>query len=138
MILSELVQLTFEKILQTRSYTVIVMSSHDKKFAIYTDPAVGKVIQTYLTGIESPRPQTHDLCEKIFNGLGVKIKQVVINDLEDTTYFARLFLEQTIGDLRHIIEIDARPSDSIILAIMNNVPVYGTREMLEKTIPVEE
>jgi bifunctional DNase/RNase len=138
MILSELVQLTFDKILQTRTYTVIVMSSRDKKFAIYTEPSVGKILQMYLTGVESTRPQTHDLIEKVFTGLDVKIKQVVINDLDDTTYYARLFLEQTIGDIRHIIEIDVRPSDSIILAIINNAPVFGTREMLDKTIAVEE
>jgi bifunctional DNase/RNase len=53
-------------------------------------------------------------------------------------YFARLFLEQTIGNLRHILEIDARPSDCITLALMNNVPVYCTREVLEKTIAIEE
>lgn len=138
MILSELIQLTFDKIMQTRTYTVIVMSARDKKFAIYTEPTVGKTLQMYLTGVESLRPQTHDLLEKIFGGLNVKIKQVVITDLEDTTYFARLFLEQTIGELRHIVEIDARPSDCITIAIMNNAPVYCTKELLDKTIPVEE
>lgn len=138
MLLSELIQLTFDKIMQTRTYTVIVMSARDKKFAIYTEPSVGKTLQMYLTGIESPRPQTHDLLEKIFTGMNVRIKQVVITDLEDTTYFARLFLEQTIGDLRHIVEIDARPSDCITLAIMSNAPVFCTKDLLEKTVPVEE
>lgn len=138
MLMSELVPLNFEKILQTRTYTVILMSSHDKKFAIYTEPSVGKTLQMYLTGIESARPQTHDLLEHIFAGLNVKIKQVVINDLEDTTYFARIFLEQTIEELRHIVELDIRPSDGIILAIKNNAPVYGTKEMLDKTVAVEE
>ncbi len=138
MLLSELIQLTFDKIMQTRTYTVIVMSARDKKFAIYTEPTVGKTLQMYLTGVEAPRPQTHDLLEKIFTGLKVRIKQVVITDLEDTTYFARLFLEQTIGDLRHIVEIDARPSDCITLAIMSNAPVYCTKELLDKTVPVED
>ncbi len=138
MILSELIQLTFDKIMQTRAYTVIVMSGREKRFAIYTEPSVGKMLQMYLTVIERPRPQPHDLMDKIFSGFGVRIIQVVINDLEDTTYFARIFLEQTIGELRHIVEIDARPSDCITLAIMNNAPVYCTREFLEKTIPVED
>jgi uncharacterized protein len=62
----------------------------------------------------------------------------VINDVQDTIYFARLFLEQDRGDIRHIVEIDARPSDCITLALMNNAPVYCTREVLEKTISVEE
>lgn len=138
MILSELIQLTFDKIMQTRTYTVIVMSARDKKFAIYTEPTVGKTLQMYLTGVEPPRPQTHDLLEKIFTGLKVRIKQVVITDLEDTTYFARLFLEQSMGELRHIVEIDARPSDCITLAIMSNAPVYCTKELLDKTVPVED
>ena len=138
MILSELIQLTFDKIMQTRSYTVIVMSGREKKFAIYTEPSVGKMLQMYLTGIERPRPQTHDLLDKIFLGFGLRIKQVVINDLEDTTYFARLFLEQSIGELRHIVEIDARPSDCITLAIMENAPIYCTKDFLDKTIAVED
>lgn len=138
MILSELIQLTFDKIMQTRAYTVIVMSGRDKKFAIYTEPSVGKMLQMYLTGIERPRPQTHDLMDKIFSGFGIKIKQVVINDIEDTTYFARIFLEQSMGDLRHVVEIDARPSDCITLAIMNNAPVYCTKDFLDKTVPVED
>ncbi len=138
MILSELIQLTFDKIMQTRAYTVIVMSARDKKFAIYTEPNVGKTLQMFLTGLETPRPQTHELIEKMLEGLQIRIKQVVITDLVDTTYYARLFLEQQIGNLRHIVEIDARPSDCITLAIMNNAPVYCTKDMLEKTIAVED
>lgn len=136
--MSELIQLSFDKIMQTRSYTVVVLSAREKRFAIYTDPSIGKMLQMYLTGVEKPRPLTHDLIDLIFRGMGVRIKQIVINDLQDTIYYARLFLEQDMGDYRHIIEIDARPSDCITLALMNNVPVYCTPEVLEKTIPVDE
>ena len=134
----ELVQLSFDKIMQTRAYTMVILEGLDKRFAIYTDPSIGKTLQMYLTGAEKPRPLTHDLIGMIFNGLEIRIKQVVINDLQDTVYFARLFLEQHQGDIRHIIEVDARPSDCITLALMNNVPVYCTREVLDKTVPVEE
>lgn len=136
--LSELVQLSFDKIMQTRSYTVVILSAQDKRFAIYTDPNIGKTLQMYLTGAEKPRPLTHDLMDLVFKGLDVEIKQVVINDIQDTVYYARLFLEQNLGDIRHILEIDARPSDCITLALMNNVPVYCTREVLEKTVPIDE
>lgn len=134
----ELIQLSFDKIMQTRAYTVVVLGARDKRFAIYTDPSVGRTLQIYLTGAEKPRPLTHDLIEMIFKGLNIRVRQVVINDLQDTTYFARLFLEVDSTDLRHIIEIDARPSDCITLALMNNAPVYCTLEVLEKTVPVEE
>lgn len=136
--LGELVQLSFDKIMQTRSYTVVILSGSEKRFAIYTDPSIGRVLQLYLTGTEKPRPLTHDLITSIFEGLHVRIKQVVINDIQDTIYFARLFLEQHCNGIRHIIEIDARPSDCITLALMSNAPVYCTAEVLEKTVPIEE
>jgi bifunctional DNase/RNase len=135
---SELVQLTFDKIMQTRSYTVVILGAKDKRFAIYTDPSIGKTLQIYLTGIEKLRPLTHDLMDEIFKGFEIRIKQVVITDLQETTYYARLFLEQDLGDMTHIVEIDARPSDCITLALMNNVPVYCTTEVLNKTIPIED
>ena len=135
---SEFIQLAFDKIMQTRSYTVIVLGAKGKRFAIYTDPSIGRTLQMYLTGTQKPRPLTHDLINLIFLGLQVRIKQVVINDLQDTIYFARLFIEQQMGDIRHIVEIDARPSDCITLALMQNVPVYCTQEVLEKAVPVTD
>lgn len=135
---SELIQLTFDKIMQTRSYTVVVLGAREKRFAIYTDPSIGRTLQLYLTGAEKPRPLTHDLIDMIFQGYDVRIKQVVINDIQDTVYYARLFLEQQDGDIRHILEIDARPSDCITLALMNNVPVYCTPEVLKKTVPMTD
>lgn len=136
--MSELIQLSFHKIMQTRTYTVIILKARDKSFAIYTDPSVGRHLQLFLTETESPRPLTHKTSYSIFSGMDTTVKQVVINDVQDTVYFTRLFLEREEDDLRHIIEIDARPSDSLIWALMGNAPVYCTREVLEKTIPVEE
>lgn len=136
--MAELVPITFDKIMQTRSYTVVILGTPEKRFAIYTDPGIGRTIQMYLTGAEKPRPLTHDLMQMIFDGLAVKVRQVVINDIQDTIYFARLFLEQKKGDITEIIEIDARPSDCITIALMNDIPVYCTRDVLDKTVPLEE
>lgn len=133
---SELVQLSFDKIMQTHSYTVIVLKHDETKFAIYVEPQVGKILQMYLTDIEKPRPLTHDLISSICKGLDISVKQIVINDVQDTTYYARLFLEQMRGEIRHIVEIDGRPSDFITLALMHNAPVYCVKDVLEKVIPV--
>ncbi len=135
---TELHQLSFDKIMQSRSYTVIVLKTKDTKFAIYVEPNVGKILQMYLTDQEKQRPWTHDLMYSIFRGLDIGVRQVVINDLQDTTYFARLFLEQQRGHLRHIVEIDARPSDCIALALMQNAPIYCTKEVLDKVIQFVE
>ncbi len=134
----ELVPVLFNKIMQSRAYTVIILEGENKKFAIYTDPHVGNNLQAYLTQEHKPRPLTHDLLNAIFKGLNVKVLQVVINDVEDTIYFARIFLEQQIGEETQILEIDGRPSDCLVLALMNNVPVYCRKEILEKAVPVEE
>jgi hypothetical protein len=136
--LTELIQLSFDKIMQTRAYTVIVLAGGEKKFAIYTEPSIGKTLQLYLTGAEKPRPLTHDLIDQMFKGMKIKIRQVVISDLQDTTYYARLFYEQELNGISYIYEIDARPSDCITLALMNNVPVYCTHEVLDKTISIED
>jgi bifunctional DNase/RNase len=135
---SQLIQLSFDKIMQTRSYTVIILAAQEKRFAIYTDPSVGRSIQMFLTEIETPRPLTHDLIDMIFDGMDIRVKHVVINDVQDTIYYARLFIEQDRGDIRHILEIDARPSDCITLALMNNAPVYCTSEVLDKVVLVED
>lgn len=135
---SELVQLSFDKIMQTQAYTVVILGTQEKKFAIYTDPSIGRILQMLLTELEKPRPLTHDLIDMIFKGISMRVMQVVINDLQDTVYFARLFLEQDKGDVQHILEIDARPSDCLTLALMHNAPVYCTRDVLERTIAVED
>lgn len=136
--MSELVQVSFDKIMQTRSYTVVILSAENQRFAIYTEPGIGKMIQNHFTGEKKPRPSTFDLISRIFNGLEVRIKQVVINDIQDTIYFSRLFIEQDLGSYKHIVEIDARPSDCITLALMHNVPVYCKKEVLAKTVPVTD
>ena len=134
----ELIQVSFDKIMQTRSYTVVVLGTPEKRFAIYTDPSIGRTLQMYLTGAEKPRPLTHDLIHMIFTGLNITVKQVVINDIQDTIYFARLFLEQENGEESTIVEVDARPSDCITIALMNDVPVYCTRDVLDRTVAIEE
>ena len=134
----ELVPISFKKLMQSRSYTVIILGTDQKRFAIYTEPGNGKTLQNYLTQEPKQRPFTFDLMNAIFKGLNVKPLQVVITDIEDTIYFARLFLEQQIGDETHILEIDARPSDCITLALINNVPLLCRRDIFEKAVAVED
>lgn len=134
----QLVPIQFHKIMQTRAYTVIILGTDQKRFAIYTEAGVGRTLQGLLTQTERQRPMTYDLLHYTMQGLRTRLLQVVINDVQDTVYFCRVFLEQERDGLRHIVEIDCRPSDAITLALMNDAPVYCTREVLDKTVPVEE
>jgi bifunctional DNase/RNase len=135
---SELVQLNFDKILQTHAYTVIILAAKEKRFAIYTEASVGKNLQLFLTHAEKPRPLTHDLFSLVLQGFEIRVKQIVINEVKDTIYYCRLFLEMERAGLREIVEIDGRPSDCIMLALLNNTPVYCTKEVLDQTIPILE
>lgn len=134
----ELLPVFFDKIMQSRSYTVIILGTESKKFAIYTDPSVGKNIQSFMTEDKTPRPYTHELLNRMLEGFGIKPIQIVINDIEDTIYFSRIYLEQSCGDLKTVLEIDARPSDSITLALMRNIPVFCRKEVFDRAVPVEE
>ena len=135
---TDLIPVVLSKIMQAKSYTVLILGDETKKFAIYTEPHVGKNLQRLLTEGKKSRPSTYDLLESIFKGLSVQVAQVVIQDVQETTYFARLFLEVSGGDQKTILEIDARPSDCLTLALMENIPVFCKKEVLTKCIPFED
>ncbi len=135
--MSELIPITFNKVLQSKSYTVIILGTHEKKFAIYTEPRVGKDLQTYLTQGHKPRPSCHDLLQNIMIAYRIKPIQVVIHDVQDTLYFARLFLEMDCEGKRNILEMDAKPSDCITLAVLQNIPLYCRKEVLDKAVEIE-
>lgn len=82
-------------------------------------------IQRELEGIQTPRPMTHDLLCNILTELGVEIVRVDISELHDNTYYATLVLRWN----GRTYLIDARPSDSIALAVRMNVPVYVDEEV---------
>ena len=98
-----------------------------KIIAIFVDPSMAAAMMMALRKVQAPRPLTHDLIASIFTGLGVRALKVVISDLRDGTYFARLYLQQqsTLG--RNVVEIDARPSDSIAIAIQQQCPIFVNR-----------
>jgi bifunctional DNase/RNase len=102
----------------------VFLSNGDKVIAIFVDHSVAAAITMFLHKIKKPRPLTHDLIASIFAGLGVTVQKVVINDLQDDTFFARLFLIQENELGKSLVEIDARPSDSIALALQQGCPVF--------------
>lgn len=135
---SDLIPITFHKIMQSKFYTVFILSGLEKRFAIYTDPKVGQNIQMLLSDKPKPRPYTHDLFNSLVDGLNINLLQTVIYDVQDTIYYARLFVEQTIDNQKHFLEIDARPSDCLTLALMNNIPIFCKKEVIEKVIEIQD
>jgi bifunctional DNase/RNase len=128
----ELIPTTFYKILQSRSYTTIILEGGGKKFAIYTDSQVGKNIQMHLARSKKSRPSSQELIHNILRGYNIRPLQIVIQNVEDSIYFARLFLEMETEEKKTFLEIDARPSDCITLALLSNIPMFCRKEVLDK------
>ncbi|MCI0546846.1 MAG: bifunctional nuclease family protein, partial [Candidatus Rokubacteria bacterium] len=84
--------------------------------------------------VTPPRPLTHDLFLTMFGRLKVTVTKVVITDLRDNTYFAVVHLAADGGPM----ELDARPSDGIALAIRAGAPVYVERRVFDKSEPRRE
>jgi uncharacterized protein len=103
----------------------VFLGNEDKVFVMFVDQSVGTAIAMFIQGAQKERPLTHDLLANILRALGAKIERVIVNDLKRTTYFARLVLSaENESQQKKIIEIDARPSDCIAMAIQQRVPIY--------------
>ena len=100
----------------------------DRTFPIVIGLPEAFAIERRLKGIEIPRPQTHDLLASVIRHLGGQLVRIVINDLRDGTFFARLIIDI---DGREI-EVDSRPSDAIALGVAEEVPIYVAESVLDQ------
>jgi bifunctional DNase/RNase len=84
-----------------------------------------------LEGVKKDRPLTHDLIGSVLLGLGARLEHIVVNDAREGTFFARILLrmENELG--KKIVELDARPSDSIVLALQQKRPIYVARAVFD-------
>ncbi|MBT8484837.1 MAG: bifunctional nuclease family protein [Phycisphaerales bacterium] len=101
----------------------------DRTFPIVIGLAEAWAIERRLKGIEIRRPQTHDLLASTITHLNGRLKQIVINDLVDGTFYAKLIIIQNGEE----IEVDSRPSDAIALGVAEDVPIYVAEHVLAQT-----
>ena len=114
------------------------MGSDAKTFVIYMDRGIGEAIQRAVNGEQAERPMTHDLMITLLDGLGAEVERVVINEVDNGTFFARLIVSME-NELGHkIVEVDARPSDSIVLALSSGKPLYVAHEVLDSVDDMTE
>lgn len=111
----------------------VFLGNDEKVFVIYVDHSVGNAISMALNGVRKERPLTHDLISAMLLGLEARITRIVINDVEESTFFARIFLEMSNEIDTKIIELDARPSDSIVLSLQNKVPIFVAEKVFRST-----
>lgn len=108
----------------------------ERQLVIWIGHAEADSITLKLQGHEVPRPMTHDLLKNVLDELGATLEYVYIHDLRDETYFAYLIVTQN----GRRLEIDARPSDSIALAIRAEAPIYVAEGVMDRAAiaPAEE
>lgn len=85
-------------------------------------------IHLALNDIHIQRPLTHDLSVNIVEALGARMERVVVNDLRDSTFYARIYFSTNGGN----VDVDSRPSDAIALAIRTNTPIFVAKEVLDQ------
>jgi len=125
------VQMELHKIIisEMQDSQVIVLKEvdGDRNFPIMIDSAQAYAIDRRLRGIPAQRPMTHDLLASIIEHLGGTIDHIEINNLENHTFFAKIYLRQQ----GKVIEVDSRPSDAIALGIATMVPIFVAEHVLD-------
>jgi len=86
-------------------------------------------IKIKISGVNPPRPLTHDLLHSMIKDLEANIEKIVIDKLEESTFHAKLFLKDSLGNTKII---DARPSDSIALAVRAHAPIFVEDEVINQ------
>ena len=128
---NEVVAVIVKGVMPTANGCAVFLGDETKTFVIYVDHAVGNAIQMTLNGVKKDRPLTHDLIGSILLGLEARLDRIVINDSKDNTFFARILLRMDNELGKKIIEIDARPSDSIVLALQQKRPIFVAKTVFD-------
>lgn len=123
-------------ITETSDHQIIVLKEKDGKrsFPIVIGIHEAWAIDRAVKGIATPRPLTHDLIGNVIEGLNAGLVRIVINDLKNNTFYAKIVLQQNGSH----VEIDSRPSDAIALAMQKNTPIYVSKKVLEEACGAED
>lgn len=117
----------------------VFLGNSEKTFVIYVDESVGTAISMFMRGIAKDRPLTHDLLGSVLLAFGAKVERVIINHVEGTVFHARIILSAS-NELhqRKLIELDARPSDSIAMAVQQGAPLFVARKVWDNVEDVTD
>jgi len=109
---------------------IVVLKDEDEKFflPIWVGIFEANAIALQLENVATPRPMTHDLLRNMIAELDGRVTRVVINDLRDSTFFAQIRI--LTGD--KTLEVDARPSDAIALALRTEAPIFVAQSVLDQ------
>ncbi len=135
---TNIVPISIKAIIPTTNGSAVFLTEKQKIFVLYVDKEIGETMQMAIDQVAHERPLSHDLMTNMLDGLGAEVERVIINDVKNGTYFARLIISME-NELGHkIVELDSRPSDSIILALLTNKPIYASDTVINKVDDMSE
>jgi bifunctional DNase/RNase len=135
---NDVVPVQVRGILPANSGVAIFIGNDEKVFVIQVESGMGRIISNFLRKSHNERPLTHDLIGSIFKGFGISLERVVISELRNSTYFARLILKEENELGVKLVEIDARPSDCIALAVAHTRPIFVASPLFEQVEDMSE
>lgn len=107
---------------------ILKEKASDRYLPIWIGPAEADAIAVKLQGVAVPRPLTHDLLSSVIESLGAVVNSIIVNDLKNDTFYARVILDVD----QKQVEIDSRPSDALALAVRTGVPIFADESVLDK------
>ena len=115
--------------MQNYNRVVILKEKESERYLlIWIGPSEAEAIAMRLGDVQPPRPQTHDLLRNVIEALDSRVSYVVVNDLNNDTFYARIVLEHN----GQTVEVDSRTSDAIALAVRAQVPIYADESVLDR------
>jgi bifunctional DNase/RNase len=129
---NDVVPVDIRGILPANSGCAIFVGNEEKVFVIQVEHNQGAVIGMFLRDTAKERPLTHDLINSMFKGFNISVERAIITELKNSTYFARLILQQQNELGRKIVEIDARPSDCLALVSAQKRPLFVSASLFSQ------
>jgi bifunctional DNase/RNase len=130
---ADLVRVEPVALLPTQAGCAVFLGDGQKAIVFYIEPSIGASINSALSDTQPPRPLTHDLFNDVLKAFGATVERVLIVKVENDVFYARIFF-QAENEVRErmIVELDARPSDSIALAVRQEAPIFVVKEVWDK------
>lgn len=136
----DVIEVQVRAVLPLEGSFAVFLGNESKVFVIYIDESVGTAISMFMRGVSKERPLTHDLVGHLLMAFGAKVERIIINNINGSVFHARLIIsaENEIHTSRKVIELDARPSDSIAMAVQQSAPIFVAKKVWDTVEDVSE
>jgi bifunctional DNase/RNase len=135
---SEVVEVIIKNIVTTPKGVALFLGNNEKTFIIYVDLLMGEQITSCQQARNVTRPLTYDFIRNLCFGFDIEVQHIVITDMKEGIFFARVLLKQQCEGIIKIVELDSRPSDAILLALTHKKPLWVDRGLFQDLPDVKD